>query len=162
MTGAFRLEPVLRLMRARPLAVNPPCLDLHPFLTPQPFIAPFFLEAIDQATVIVMASSKVWLAESVTRTRIDRVPAEAAEPVYLRVVPVIENTLLLVEPVPVTSAKVRVLEEEVADKVPTVTAVLEPLEPTGRISLDRKMSVGAPKTELALPMVLESIPMRAF
>lgn len=45
-TGAFRLDPVLALIRLRPLAVSPPALDLQPFLTPQPFIAPFFLAAI--------------------------------------------------------------------------------------------------------------------
>ena len=45
-TGAFRFDPVFLLMRARPLAVRPPFLDLHPFLIPHPFIAPFFLEAI--------------------------------------------------------------------------------------------------------------------
>ena len=45
-TGAFRLDPVLALIRLRPLAVKPPFLDLQPFLMPQPFIAPFFLAAM--------------------------------------------------------------------------------------------------------------------
>lgn len=45
-TGAFKLEPVLALIRLRPFAVSPPFLDLQPFLMPQPFIAPFFLLAI--------------------------------------------------------------------------------------------------------------------
>ena len=49
-TGAFRLEPVLALMRLRPLAVRPPFLDLQPFLMPQPFIAPFFLLAITSSS----------------------------------------------------------------------------------------------------------------
>ena len=42
-TGAFRLEPVLALIRFLPFAVSPPRLDLQPFLMPQPVMAPFFL-----------------------------------------------------------------------------------------------------------------------